>query len=138
MKKQIFSSLGVVTFLLVGCGGGGSGEVVNVAEIIEKQYFYRVKAVDQEKYLEELFDGNGTLYEDTYLILGNVLDDNRTLPYEIISSRVYITDNNVTSHCSVVDSNLSVTFYCLKEGSSGSGVPTTRWKSLDDAIANPE
>jgi len=141
MKKQILSFFGVVTLLLVGCGGGGgSGEVVDVAAIIEKKDFYRVKVADVgEKYMKEVFDGNDTLHEDMYLI-NDELDANRTIPYEIISSLVYIYDD-VPIRCSIVDRNDSVEFYCLGVDASGifpSEPSTIRWKTLEDATANPE
>jgi hypothetical protein len=125
--------------LFVGCGGGGSSVTFDDPAIIENKDFYRVKLVDLgEKYMKEVFDGNDTLHESTYLI-NDELDSNRTIPYEIKSSLVYITDNNVTIRCSVVDSNLSVEFYCLEEGQSGSlSLYTTRWKTLEDATLNPE
>ena len=137
MKKQILSSLGVVALLLAGCGGGSGSVDVNVSAIIVDKPFYRVITAD-DRYLKEIFDNNGTLNEETYF-MDNSFDSNRTIPYEIKNNLVYITDNNQTIKCSVKDSNLSVTFLCLEEeDQSGSGIPTIRWKTLADAILNPE
>jgi hypothetical protein len=139
--KQIKIRLlsGLVTLLLIGCGGGGGGSSgesdINVSEIIENKPFYRV--VSDTRYLEELFDGNGSLYEDTYFIT-HELDTNRTIHYEIDDPYVTIAYSDGAIRCRVEDNNLSVIFWCLTVGASGAESPTVRWKKLDDAIANPE
>lgn len=139
MKKQILSFLGVIALLLTGCGGGGGSTITyadNVSEVIENKTFYRVKTAD-ERYLIEVFEGNGTLSEEIYF-MNDDFDTNRTIPYLIDSNQVYITDNNITIRCKVEDSNLSIVFWCIKEGASGSYSPTYRWRTLEDAKLNPE
>ena len=136
MKKQILSFFAVVTFLFVGCGGGGgSSTTYDNPEIIEDKFFYRVIA--ENTYLKERFDSNNSILEvETFE--NNVSDVNSTIPYEIKSSLIYIYDA-ITIRCSVIDSNVSVQFYCLEEGQSGLfSLYTTRWKTLEDAIENPE
>jgi hypothetical protein len=138
MKKQILSLVSVVTLFSVGCGGGG-GSTINYddPEIIEEQDFYRVIGVNT--YLKERFDGNSSLLEEE-TFENNVSDANRTIPYDIQSSQVYIYDA-ITIRCWIIDRNNSVEFYCLNEGVSGSipSEPTIiRWKTLQDAMANPE
>lgn len=142
MKKKIFSFLGMIEFLLVGCGGGGGGTSISYDDptIIENKLFYRVQAVDQTRYLKERFDGNGELDQVTYLIEDDEFpEDNKTIPYEIQSTQVYIYDD-ITIRCWVLDRDDSVAFYCLEEGVSGS-IPsepsTIRWNTKEDAIANP-
>ena len=39
MKKQVLSFLGVITLLVVGCGGGGSSVTYDYPKIIENQFF---------------------------------------------------------------------------------------------------
>lgn len=144
MKQiKILLLTGLLTLLFIGCGGGGSSAPdVNISEVIENKPFYRVKTADA-RYLIETFDdngtadGNGSLYEDTYF-MNDDFDTNRTIPYEIDDPYVYIAYSDVTIRCKVEDSNLSVTFWCIKVGASGVASPTIRWKTLDDAIANPE
>ncbi len=138
MKKQLLSFLGVITLLVVGCGGGGSVTFDN-PEIIEDQPFYRVKKADLgDRYIKELFDGNDTLHEETYFVNDNTIDTNRTIPYHIESSQVYIDDNPAIK-CSVIDSNDSVQFYCIIVNYSGVlSLYTTRWKTLVEATAHPE
>ena len=142
MKKQVLSFLGVITLLVVGCGGGGSSVTYDDPAIIENQIFYRVKAVDQTRYLKERFTSNseGELQEATYIINDDEFpESNRTIPYEIQSSLVYIYYDDPTIRCSVIDRSVSVQFYCLEEGQSGTfSLYTTRWKTLEDATSNPE
>lgn len=143
MKKQILSFLGAATLVLIGCGGGGSSATFDDPTIIENHIFYRVKVVDQTRYLKERFTSNseGELQEATYIINDDEFPEaNRTIPYEIQSSLVYIYDD-ITIRCSIADRNDSVEFYCLEEGVSGtlpSKPSTIRWKTLEDAISNPE
>jgi len=138
MKKQIISSISILSVMLLGCGGGGasSAPIVDVAKLIENQPFYRVKR-STSRYSKETFDGNGTLHKEIYF-MDSSLDENTTISYRISGTRVYMTENNVTVHCRVEDHNASVTFLCLKEGFSGSGTPTIRWKTLTDAKIHPE
>ena len=79
-------------------------------------------------------------YMKRQYLITDELDTNRTIPYEIISSLVYIYDVSPV-RCSVVDSNDSVAFYCIDANASGtfpSEPSVIRWKTLEDATANPE
>ena len=139
MKQiKILLLSGLVVLLFIGCGGGSGSSApdVNISEVIENKPFYRVKTADA-RYLIETFDGNGSLYEDTYF-MNDDFDTNRTIPYEIDDPYVYIAYSDGTIRCKVEDSNLSVIFWCIKVGASGALSPTIRWKTLDDAISNPE
>ncbi|MDM5272671.1 hypothetical protein PGH07_10855 [Sulfurovum sp. zt1-1] len=136
MKKNISFLLSIIALIMVGCGGGGSGGFIDIAAIIEHKDFYRYIEAE-EKYLKELFDGNGTLMKEVYT-LDNVKEGNSTSEYLIDGAYVYITENNVTERCRVEDNNKSVTFSCIEVGVTGAAVDTVRWFELDDALANPE
>ena len=138
MKKQILSFVSVVALFSLGCGGGGGGTTIyDDPQVIEDQDFYRV--IEVNRYLKERFDSNTSLLEEE-TFENNVSDANRTIAYDIQSSQVYIYDS-ITIRCWIIDKNNSAEFYCLNEGASGS-IPTEptviRWKTLEDAIANPE
>ena len=149
MKKYILSFISVITLFLVGCGGGGGSSVTyDDPTIIENKLFYTVKAEEPTMYLKERFSSNseGILEVAKYEIDNDEfpVEDNTTIPYYIQSPLVYILyDGNYKDYpnirCSVIDSDVSVEFYCLEEGQSGTlSLYTTRWKTLEDAILNPE
>ena len=139
MKQIRMALLASTIMVFIGCGGGSESTIIyadNVSEVIENKPFYRVKTAD-ERYLKEVFEGNGTLSEEIYF-MNDDFDTNRTIPYLIDSNQVYITDNNISIRCRIEDSNLSVIFWCIKVGASGSLLPTYRWRTLEDAKLNPE
>jgi len=141
MKKQIVGFVGIVALFVAGCGGGGSSSIsYDDPQVIVDQDFYRVKLEDfNETYIKELFDDNNTLHEGIYDMDHELIPDtNRTIPYLIDGSYVQINDDPAI-RCKVIESNVSVEFWCLPVGASGSlTLYTTRWKTLEDAMENPE
>jgi hypothetical protein len=143
MKKQIVGFAGVAVLFFAGCGGGGGSSArYDDPKIIEDQTFFRVKSEDVSiYYIKEFFDeNNNTLYEGTYYETNDSLvpDSNKTISYYTDLSYVHIEYDPPIS-CRVIDSNVSVEFWCLKDTASGIlTLYTTRWKNLDDARENPE
>ncbi|MFT7879669.1 MAG: hypothetical protein ABXS91_04660 [Sulfurimonas sp.] len=136
MKKYLMMGLSMSAVWMMGCGGGGSGSSVDVAEVIEDKDFYRYFSGD-EQYYKELFDGNGTLIKEIY-DLDDDLNDTVTSEYQIGSPYVYIIENNVTEKCRVKETNASVIFLCHEEGTTSAEVETIRWKTYEDAEEHPE
>ena len=145
MKKQILIFLGITALLFVGCGGGGGTSVsYDDPKVIEDQDLFRVKSDEVgDFYIKERFDeNNNTLYEGKYDMGHDLVpDSNGSTPYDIdltYLGYVYI-QYEPAIRCKVIDSNDSVEFWCLNEGASGSlRLYTTRWKTLDLAMDNPE
>lgn len=144
MKKQILSFISVITLFFVGCGGGGGGSSISYDDpkIIENKDFFRVKSGEEgDFYIKELFDeNNNTLYEGKYDEIDHNLvpDTNRTIPYYTDLSYVYI-EYEPAIRCRVIDSNVSVEFWCLKADAVGAlSLYTTRWKTLEDAREHAE
>lgn len=144
MKKQMIGLVSVIALFFVGCGGGGSSSSVSYDDpkIIDNQTFFRVKSDDVSVYyIKEFFDeNNSTLYEGTYYETNDSLvpDTNKTIAYYTDLTYVHL-EYDPTIRCRVIDSEVSVEFWCLQEDASGVlTLYSTRWKNLDDARENPE
>jgi len=143
MKKNIVGFTAIAALFFVGCGGGGGSSVsYDDPKIINNQTFFRVKKGEEyDFYIKELFDeNNSTLYEGKYDETNDELvpDTNKTIPYYTDLSYVHIEDDPAI-RCRVIESNVSVEFWCLDENASGVlTLYTTRWKNLEGARENPE
>jgi len=143
MKKHLLCFTAVAALFFTGCGGGGSSGGVSYDDpkIVNNKTFFRVtKGEEYDFYTKEIFDeNNGTLYVGKYdQTLHNLEpDSNQTIPYRTDLSYVYL-QYDTPIRCRVIDTGLSVEFWCIDNDFGVLSPYPTRWKSLDDANDNPE
>lgn len=143
MKKHLMCFTAVAALFFTGCGGGGSSGGVSYDDpnIINNQTYFRVKADDVDiYYIKELFDeDNNTLYEGTYYEANGTLvpDTNKTIPYSTDLSYLHI-EYDPAIRCRLIDTSVSVEFWCIASDFGSLTPYPTRWKTLDDARENPE